>query len=131
MPYKKSISKSGPLTGSSETHLLVGRCLLSNCGICSGGAGMSRPLGLEAYTLNLDAKETWERHRERLLAIWREPAGRPAKASGFNVSGLQGCGRLGLPTWAEMVFEGAKMPKLSKAWPLDVREAWAELNRYF
>ncbi len=106
-------------------HLLTGRCLIAfACQICSGNHAQSRALGVNPYTLNQDAKEIWEKHRERLLAIWRDPAGRQPGSSGFNATGYQGCGRLGLPCWAEIQFEGAKMPKFDRKWPSDIKQAW-------
>lgn len=124
-PRKKK--KTLKLDGSSETHLLAGYCLISSCQICSGGLGMSRPLGLEPYTLNTSAKDVWERHKEKLLMVWRDPEGR-GKGSGFCAEGLRGAGRLGLPTWAEIIFEEAKLPPLDNAWPPDVKKAWRSLK---
>jgi hypothetical protein len=128
MPKKPWKKKGGSkLSGASETHLLIGSCLLCNCGICSGGPGMSIPLGLKPYTLNKDSLATWERHKSRLLEVWQDPEGR-GLGSGFTAEGLRGAGRLGLPCWAEITFDGAKLPKSDKSWPPDIKNAWRELK---
>jgi hypothetical protein len=128
MPKKPRKSKGGSkLSGASECHLLIGSCLLCNCGICSGGPGMSIPLGLKPYTLNKDSLATWERHKSRLLEIWQDPEGRQPGTSNFTGEAYRGAGRLGLPCWAEIYFEGASLPKMDK-WPPDIKKAWRELK---
>jgi hypothetical protein len=128
MPRKPIKSKKGKkLTGASEMHLLTGVCLISfSCQLCSGNHNESYALGVDPYTLNQDAKEIWLKHRERLLTIWRDPEGRGRLpgGSGFRGDTFRGAGRFGLPAWAEIKFEGAKMPKLDRKWPQDVQEAW-------
>ena len=86
-------------------------------------------MGVEPYTLNADAEAIWKKHRERLLTLWRDPAGPKPGASGFSSEGLRGAGRLGLPTWGEIHIEKkAKLPKSGKSWPADIRAAWKELK---
>lgn len=129
MPRKPVKSKRvKQLTGCTEMHLLTGQCLIGSCQICSMGPGMSGPLGLAPYTLNANAREIWEKHRERLLTIWRDPAGRQSFVSNFNSTAYQGCGRTGVPCWAEIHFDKVKMPKLDKEWPVDVKKQWRELK---
>ena len=129
MPYRTPAPKRGKLSGTSECHLLVGRCLIPfACQICSSGPGRSRAMGVEPYTLNADAAAIWRKHRERLLTLWRDPAGLKPGASGFSSEGLRGAGRLGLPCWGELHFEKAKLPKQDKAWPNDIKDAWRELK---
>ena len=132
MPRKPVKSKRGKkLTGATEMHLFTGYCLIANCQLCSMGPGMSGPLGLAPYTLNANAMDIWKKHRDRLLMIWRDPAGLQPRSSGFNATGYQGCGRTGLPCWAEIHFEKAKMPKYDKTWPADVKKQWRELRDRF
>ena len=129
MPYRKAALRRGQLSGTSECHLLSGRCLIPfACAVCSGGPGRSRGLGLEPYTLNEDAEAIWKKHKARLLTLWRDPAGPKPGASGFTGESLRGAGRLGLPCWAEIHFEKAKLPKQDKTWPADIRAAWKELK---
>jgi len=129
MPRKPVKSKRGKrLSGATEMHLLTGYCLVGNCQLCSMGPGMSGPMGLAPYTLNANAREIWEKHRERLLTIWRDPGGRQSWVSNFNATAYQGYGRTGLPSWAEIVFEKAKIPKYDKRWPCDVKKQWRELK---
>jgi hypothetical protein len=129
MPYRKTNLRRGKLSGATEMHLLVGQCLIAfSCQVCSGNHNQSAAAGVAPYTVNADAKAVWERHRERLLAIWRDPAGRQPGSSGFNATGYAGAGRTGLPCWAELTFENAKLPKFDKAWPQDVKAQWRELK---
>jgi len=122
MPRKPMKSKRGRLlTGTTETHLLAGYCLLDcDCQVCDQKTPAS---------LLPNAHDTWQRHRKRLLAIWRDPDGRCA-GSGFSAEGLRGAGRLGLPCWAEIVFEGAKVPKFDRTWPDDVKKIYRELKEF-
>lgn len=131
MPRKPVKSKRGKkLSGATEMHLLSGYCLMCNCQLCSGGPGMSAPLGLHPYSLNENAREIWERNRDRLLAIWRDPDGRGRQpgGSGFNATAYHGAGRTGVPCWAEIRYEGAKLPKMDKIWPADVKKQFRELK---
>lgn len=113
----------GTLHGPTELHLLTGCCLLGGgCQVCHGN--MAKAHGLPPWSLREGARETWERHRERLLAVWNDPAGRQPKASGFSAEAMRGAGRLGVPCFAELVFDGAPLPALTRAWPADVQKAW-------
>ena len=87
---------------------------------------MSAPL--PAYSLRPEARELWERHRDRLLSLWNDPAGPEPGASGFQASGYRGRGRTGLPCWAEVKFDGVPFPPIDKAWPPDVKKIWRELK---
>lgn len=129
MAYRKTISKKGKISGPTEAHLLTGNCLIGfACEICAGNKAQADALGVDPHTLNNRAPEIWERNRERLLAIWNDPDGRGRNASGFNATGSRGAGRLGLPCWAEIEFEGAKLPAYNKTWPQDIKNAWREIK---
>jgi len=130
MPKKPVKSKrASPLSGATECHLLVGYCLISfSCAVCSGDIYQSAALGLPPYTVRPEARAIWERHRDRLLEIWRDPAGPEPGASGFCAAGYRGAGRLGLPAWGEVRFDDAAFPKLDRAWPPDVKKIWRELK---
>ena len=93
-----------------------------------GNASQSVALGLPGYTIRPEARAIWERHRDRLLEIWRDPAGPEPGASGFQADGYRGRGRTGLPAWGEIYFDGATLPKFDKAWPPDVKKIWRELK---
>lgn len=129
MPEKQTTKKRGNLSGTTETHLLAGLCLIGfACQICSGGAGQSMAAGVPAHTLNADAEKIWTKHRDRLLAIWKDPAGPQPGVSGFCGESFRGAGRLGLPCWAEVHLEKKKLPKFDKSWPKDVKEAWKDIK---
>ena len=89
---------------------------------------MARPLGREPNSLNDDAVAIWDRNRDRLLAIWRDPAGPDMRESGFSPESHRGAGRTGIPCWGELTFDGKKLPKFDKAWPADVKKVWKELK---
>lgn len=126
---RRNIAKRREISGTTETHLLAGRCLIAfSCQICSGNPSESRSLEVPPYTLNTNAREIWERHRKRLLLIWKDPEGRQPGSSGFCAEGLRGAGRLGLPCWAEIEFDGAKLPKFDKGWPADIKKIYRELK---
>lgn len=130
MPKKPIKSKRArPLSGATECHLLTGMCLISfSCQICTGNGSQSAALGLPPYTVTPGAREIWERHRDRLLSLWRDPAGPDPHASGFQAEGYRGRGRLGLPAWGEIYFDGATLPKFDRTWPPDVKKIWRELK---
>lgn len=129
MAYRKSISKKGKISGATEAHLLTGSCLIGfACEICAGNKAQADALGVDPHTLNNRAPEIWERNKERLLTIWNDPAGRERNASGFNATGYQGAGRLGLPCWAEIEFERVKLPAYDKTWPADVKAAYKDIK---
>jgi hypothetical protein len=89
---------------------------------------MSRLIGREPYSLNDNAADIWIRNRDRLLTLWRDPAGPPPGASGFSPESLRGAGRTGVPCWSELKFEGGKLPKLDKNWPEDIKKVWRTLK---
>ena len=129
MPTNRTRMKRGAvskLSGSTERHLLCGCCLVFACDICFGGPGMARPLGKEAYELRPEAERIWTVHRSRLLASWRDPDAMPTGA-GFSAAGLRGAGRW-IPCFAEVVFDGMKLPKRSAAWPSVVKKLHEEMS---
>lgn len=121
-------SVGSKLASSTAQHLLIGGCILAGCELCSGGAGMSRSLGLQPYTLNDNAKQIWVRNKSRLLRIWQDSAGPQPGVSGLSANHYRGAGRNGLVCYAELVFEAATFPKLDRSWPRDIRSAWSELR---
>ncbi len=117
------------LDGLTELHLLTGCCLLgAGCQVCIGGYANARALGVAPWSLRENGRDTWARHRERLLAIWRDPAGPNPRGCGFSAEAHRGAGRTGLPCWAEIQFEGAKRPRLKASWPADVKRAYAAIH---
>ncbi len=130
MPRKPHISKRlDELPATSEQHLLVGKCLLWGCVVCSGNQSRSAACGKAPYTIEDHAPEIWKRHRDRLLAIWNDKGPRPTgKTSGFGGERYRGAGRLGLPAWGEIFFDGATLPKFDRTWPPDVRKVWRDLK---
>ena len=89
---------------------------------------MSASLGLKAHTLVPEAEKIWKRNKVRLLALWRDVKGVQGKPSGFSTEALRGAGRTGLPCWAEIEWEGAKLPKFDKSWPDDIKKIYRELK---
>lgn len=131
MPYKETTKRRGKLSSTTEEHLLAGLCLINfTCEICSGGAGQSHAMGVPAHTLNADARKVWEKNRDRLLTLWRDPTGPKPGASGFSPEHYRGAGRLGLPCWAEIQFDGAKLPKFDRTWPQDIKAAWRDIKEH-
>ena len=113
---------------TTERHLLIGYCLLVGCELCSGGHAMSASKGLNPHTLVPKAEDIWRRNKARLLTLWRDSAGIQGKPSGFSSESLRGGGRTGIPCWAEIFFEGAKLPRFDKLWPADVKKIYRELK---
>jgi hypothetical protein len=107
-----------PISGPTEMHLLIGHCLIVGCQACSGPRD---------FRMKPGARGLWERHKDRLLALWRGSGGE--RLSGFSAAALAGSGASGaLPCWAEITYEGRTLPRLVKAWPEGTRAAWAELR---
>lgn len=114
MPRKPRKTKSRViLTNFEQVHLMVGQVFNDN---------RISPNHFDKFNLSPDAASIWQRNRSRLLALWNDPSPcSPAQKSNFGPSGCQGAGRLGMPTWAEIVFENAVLPKLDRSWPEDVK----------
>ena len=84
------------------------------------------PPGIIAWTFKDFARETWLRHREELLEIWRQkPAG--ARQAGFEAAANRGYGAW-FPCFAEVVFDGAEWPAKNPRWPTEVKKAWVSIN---
>jgi len=124
MPSKPRIGKMRGLSGPANLHLLTGCCLVG-CELCSRQRAFCPP-GVEAYTLKPEGRRAWEKHRERLLALWRDPEGKPTGA-GFSGGGYRGAGRW-IPCFAEVFYDGASWPKRSASWPAVVRKIADAIN---
>ena len=113
------------LKGFTELHLLTG-CCLCGCEACYGPRGIAAGHGREAYELNDQARELWRRHRNTLLLVWRDPDSIPG-GGGFSAAGLRGAGRW-LPAWAEVKFDGERLPKRSAAWPAEIKKLYETIR---
>lgn len=124
MPSKPRIGKMRGLSGPADLHLLTGCCLVG-CELCSRQRAFCPP-GVEAYTLKPEGRRAWEKHRERLLSLWRDPEGEPTGA-GFSGGGYRGLGRW-FPCFAEVVYDGKPWPKRDKKWPTAIKILWEALD---
>lgn len=109
MPTRKKTPKLSSLSGPEIRYFLDGTWLLL------------------AQTHSPPGKATWERHRRGILAIWMDPAG-AGQGSLFGPEPCRGCGRTGLPTFAECMWDGAKLPKKNTYWPDDVKRVWENIR---
>jgi hypothetical protein len=118
MTKKKAKPARKRISNICGMHLLEGCCLLGcGCEVCTGPP---------SYALRPHAKETWELHRDRLLAIWRDEGETP-EASGFGPEGRRGAGRW-IPSFGEVVFDGFSLPKQKAEWPAPVRKLWRSIK---
>jgi hypothetical protein len=93
--------------GTERFHLMVGDCLMGGGCVLCDGAG--------AASLQMDfAREVWEHHREALLADWNKPQESDWYKRRDETYGF---GWLGIPAFAEIVFDGRELPTLNPQWP--------------
>jgi hypothetical protein len=103
MPSNKRISRREEFAvgGIELVHLMEGCCLIG------GGCGLCDHIDAMTWVLRIDfARQVWEQQREALLAAWWgrcDERGEPGASS--------------VPTFAEILFDGAVMPRLDPAWP--------------
>jgi hypothetical protein len=108
---RRRVVRAQAEVGDAELlHLMLGYCLIAGgCALCDDiGAGESAA----RWVLRIDhAHEVWRQQREALLAAWYarlEQRGEP--------------GAHGVPTFAEVLFDGAPMPRYNPAWPERVKQ---------
>jgi hypothetical protein len=127
MPKKPRKTKGGvKLSGPSQMHLLEGCCLMG-CQVCAGARAIAGLRMLDAWTLEPTARATWERNRESLLEIWRDPAGHQPGTSNFSAEHSRGTGRY-FPCFAEVIFDSAPWPKLNRSWPKAAKRFWENID---
>ncbi len=112
--------------GFLALHLLTGSCLCG-CQACAGPRGIAIGKGYDEFELNESGRELWRRHRNTLLKTWRDDEATPGARGGFSAESLLGYGQY-LPAWAECVYDGARLPRKSAAWPSKVKEMHITIN---
>jgi hypothetical protein len=99
--------------GCERFHLMIGDCLMgAGCVLCDV---VGDPTSLCPRVLQMDfASGVWEHHREALLADWNKPQDRDWYKRRDETYGF---GWLGIPAFAEIVFDGRELPTLNSQWP--------------
>lgn len=122
MPTKRTrrTHKQIAIGGLELCHLMTGDCLMgAGCRLCVTVGGPSSPC---PRVLRMDlAREVWMHNREALLADWNEPQDHDWYQRRDDSYGF---GWLGIPAFAECLFDGRTLPDLNPAWPE------AALNHY-
>jgi hypothetical protein len=98
--------------GCERYHLMVGDCLMGGgCVLCDAGD----PASSCPRVLQMDlGREVWEHHRESLLDDWN----RPQECDWYKRrDDTYGFGWLGIPAFAEIVFDGRRLPSPDPQWP--------------
>ena len=115
MPTKRTrrTHKQIAIGGCERFHLMVGDCLMgAGCVLCDVVGASTSPC---PRVLQMDlAREVWALHREALLTDWNKPQDRDWYK---RLDETYGFGWLGIPAFAEIVFDGKELPTPDPRWP--------------